>query len=105
VVMPLAASGIKELLDLSPVFSNDVLRADVFAPLQGFQPDSCEFRKLLASFIWHMRIIFGMDDQHFRRRDFRSMVPRIIESPTSQLSQFASERRYPFPNASRMYSA
>src|SRR5260370_39172529 len=32
-----------------------------------------------------MGMIFGVEDHYFRRRDFGSMVPRIVESPASQL--------------------
>src|ERR1700737_95715 len=81
----LRPSGIKELLDLSPVSSNDVVRADVSAPLERFQTDSCEFRELLASFIRHMRIILGMKDHYLRRSDFDSMAPRAVERPAPQL--------------------
>lgn len=46
----LLLSGIKELFDLGPLVSNDVVRADMSAPWEGFQTDSCGPRKLSASF-------------------------------------------------------
>jgi len=54
------SSGVEELLDLSPIASNDVVRADVSAPLEGLQGGSGDFRKFLTSVIWHIWIIFGM---------------------------------------------
>jgi hypothetical protein len=48
------SSGVEELLDLSPIASNDVVRADVSAPLEGLQGGSGDFRKFLTSVIWHI---------------------------------------------------
>src|ERR1700722_4798066 len=76
--------GIKEPLDLSPILSNDVVRADVSTPLERLQTDSCDFCKSLASLIRHVRIVLGVEKHHLRRRDFRSMVPWIVERPASQ---------------------
>src|ERR1035437_9300433 len=55
------------------------------ASLEGFQGHSGDFRKFLASFIRHMRIVFGVEDHYLRPSDVRSMVPRVVETPAPQL--------------------
>jgi hypothetical protein len=67
------------------------------APLERFKSDSRKFRKLLASFIRHMRIIFGVEDHYFRRRDFGSVMPRIVKSPASQLFPVRIRKAIPVP--------
>ena len=93
----LAPSRIKEVLDLRPILSGDVIRADVPATVERLESDSGEFRKSLASLIRHMRIVFGVEQHHFRRRDFGSMVPRIVESPASQLFPVRIRKAIPVP--------
>src|SRR5439155_22487833 len=74
-----------EFLDLRPVFSRDVLRADVSAALQRREFDTCDLGKSLASLIRQVRIIFDVEHQHLRRIDFVFLVPRVVEGAAPKL--------------------
>ena len=56
------------------------------APLEGFQADSCKFRKSLASFIRHVGVIFGMEHRNFRRTIERKSPPSMRKPVGVKLS-------------------
>src|ERR1700757_1906841 len=77
--------GIKELLDLGPIFSRDVIRADVPAALQALEFGASNLSEFPGALVRHIGIILGVKHQHFRAIDFVSMVPRIVEITRPEL--------------------
>jgi hypothetical protein len=79
----LIGSGVEELLDLCPIFSDNVIRADVPATAEGLQFRYCDFGEFSGAFIGNVRVVLGVEHHQFRAVDFQPMVPRIVKDASA----------------------
>ena len=77
-------AGIQKTLDLSPILANHEIGTNVAAAGQRLKGNSCDLRKAPTGFMGHIGIVFGMNDQYFRGRDFIAVMPGAIEVATQK---------------------